>query len=153
MSRGLSARRIAPLVVVPGMIFLAYWSLRLAWADHLSRSPEEPMVARAIAWAPADADLYLRLADLRQASGGDFAGLLEAASALDPYNADTRLRLGAAAEMRGDLRAAESRLLEAARLSRQFAPRWALANFYFRRGDAGRFWMWTRASVLTGYPD
>ena len=55
--------------------------------------------------------------------------------------------------MRGDLRNAESHLLRAARASRQFAPRWELANYYVRRGDAVPFWPWARESLAIGYGD
>ena len=29
-------------------------------------------------------------------------------------------------------------------------PRWTLANYYFRRNDAGHFWPWVRQSLLRG---
>jgi hypothetical protein len=96
--------------------------------------------------APGDADIRLRLA-------GNAVEALEAAAALDPGNADTWARLGLAAEMRGDTRTAERDLLEAARVSRQYAPRWALANYYFRRGDRERFWPWVSEALRIGYGD
>jgi hypothetical protein len=135
------------------MAFLAYWSLRLAWADRLSRSADPESVARAVRLSPGDADFRLKLAAAQQAANADPTRALEAAAALEPGNADAWMRLGLASEMHGDLHAAETRLLEAARVSRQFAPRWALANFYFRRGDEAHFWPWARESLLWGYGD
>ena len=135
------------------VIWVAYWTLRLAWADHLSRSAGAAAVARAVRLAPGDADFRLRLAAAQQAAGVDPTAALEAAVAADPGNAGAWMRLGLGAEMRGDPHAAENSLLEAARASRQFAPRWALANFYFRRGDEAQFWRWARESLRIGYDD
>jgi hypothetical protein len=138
---------------IPAMAAMAYWPLRLSWADHLSRAPAAATVARAARLSPNDAAIQLNLAAARQAEGADPTAALEAAAALDPGNAEVWTRLGLAAELHGDLRTAESRLLEAARVSRQFAPRWALANYYFRRADPDRFWLWARESLLMGYGD
>jgi len=135
------------------MAWLAYWPLRLSWADHLSRAAEAQTIARAARMLPGDADIRLKLAAAQQGEGADPTAALEAATALDPGNADAWIRLGTTAEMRGDLRTAETRLLAAARASRQFAPRWALVNYYFRRGDAAHFWPWARESLMMGYGD
>jgi hypothetical protein len=147
------ARRILILAVIPCAACLAYWPLRLAWADHLSRATDVETVARAVRLSPGDADFRLKLAAAQQSAGADPTAALQAAAALDPGNADAWTRLGVAAEMRGDLRTAESRLLQAAHACRQFAPRWALANYYFRRGDRAHFWPWATESLLMGYGD
>ncbi|MGO4880067.1 MAG: tetratricopeptide repeat protein [Bryobacteraceae bacterium] len=149
----LRASQLAIAAVIPAMVWMTYWPLRLAWADRLSRSSDAATVARAVRMSPGDADLRLRLADAQQAAGIDPTSALEAAAKLDPASADTWIRLGLAAEMRGDLRAAETRLLEASRVSQQFAPRWALANYYFRRADAARFWPWAKAAMAIGSAD
>jgi hypothetical protein len=147
------ARQIVLLAAIPAMILVAYWPLRLAWADHLSRAADAETVARAVRLSPGDADIRLKLAAAQQAAGADPSAALKAAAALDPGNAEAWMRLGAAAELRGDLQTAECSLLRAARASRQFAPRWALANYYFRRGDSAHFWPWARESLLMGYGD
>jgi hypothetical protein len=156
-SAGTFARKPVPkiliLAAIPAMACTAYWPLRLAWADHLSRASDADAVARAVRLSPGDADFRLKLAAAQQAAGADPTAALESATALDPGNADAWIRLGTAAEMRGDPGAAESRLLRAAYASRQFAPRWALANYYFRRGDEAHFWPWARESLLMGYGD
>jgi thioredoxin-like negative regulator of GroEL len=103
--------KILILAVIPAAAYLAYWPLRLAWADHLSRAADAETVARAVRLSPGDADFRLKLAAAQQAAGADPTAALEAAAALDPGNADALARLGVAAEMRGDLRVAESRLL------------------------------------------
>ena len=35
-------------------------------------------------------------------------------------------------------------LLESARRDKQYAPAWALANFYFRQDQPRQFWPWAR---------
>jgi hypothetical protein len=148
-----SARTVLISATIPAMAFLAYWPLRLAWADHLSRATDSETVARAVRLSPGDADFHLKLAAAQQAEGTGATAALAAAAALDPGNADAWTRLGLDAEIRGDLRTAEDSLLRAARASRQFAPRWALANYYFRRADPEHFWPWVRESLEMGYGD
>jgi hypothetical protein len=147
------ARTILIASSIPAMACLSYWPLRLAWADRLSRATAAETIARAVRLSSADADIRLRLAAAQQAAGSDPTATLETAALLDPGNADTCTRLGLAAEMRGDLHTAEFHLLEAAHASRQFAPRWALANYYFRRADGTHFWPWARESLRMGYHD
>lgn len=147
------ARKIPILAILPVLAFLVYWCVRLAWADYLARTADVETVARAVRLSPGDTTYRLRLADVQQVSGKDPTAALEAAVALEPGNATAWIRLGTSAEVRGDLRAAEIDLLQAARVSRQFAPRWALANYYFRRGDGPHFWQWTRESLGMSYGD
>ena len=46
---------------------------------------------------------------------------------------------------------AERWLLDAARVDRQFEPRWTLANFYFRQQKTDRFWTWMRSALEVSY--
>jgi hypothetical protein len=147
------ARYLFPLAAIPALTFAGYWSLRLAWADHLSRAADPETVERGVRLAPGDADVCIRLANQREATGADPIPALEAAAALDPTNATVWVRLGLSAEMRGDPGAAEHSLLRAARASRQFEPRWTLANYYARRGDPAHFWPWAKDSLLMAYGD
>ncbi len=75
---------------------------------------------------------------------------LRVAVRLNPRLASAWIYLGLDAEADGDLPEAEQDLLRAARVDRQYAPSWTLANFYFRRGDPDKFWPWAeRAAALT----
>ncbi len=75
---------------------------------------------------------------------------LQAAVSLDPRLSSAWIYLGLEAETRAEFAAAEADLLRAARVDRQYLPSWSLANFYFRRGDAAKFWPWAaRAAALT----
>jgi tetratricopeptide (TPR) repeat protein len=78
---------------------------------------------------------------------------LRAALSLNPRLASAWMHLGLDAETEGNLIDAESDLLRAARVDRQYLPAWTLANFYFRRGDAANFWPWARRAAALTYDD
>lgn len=131
----------------------SYWALRLAWADHLSGGADLAGRERAVRLAPAVAVFTERLADRREELGGDSLPDLRRAAALDPENPERRMRLGVRAELAGDERLAEESLLAAAARSRLYQPKYLLAQYYFRRQDAGRFWPWARAALETAWGD
>jgi hypothetical protein len=66
---------------------------------------------------------------------------LRAATGISPAAA-AWIRLAVVEEMRGNFAAAESALQRALAGDRTFAPRWSLANFYFRRAEWAKFWHW-----------
>jgi hypothetical protein len=70
-----------------------------------------------------------------------------------PRSSAVRIGTGLEAERALDFPTAERELLEAARLDRQYLPAWTLANFYFRRGDATRFWPWAQRAAAMSYDD
>jgi hypothetical protein len=145
--------RILGCFALLALALAAYFSFRLARAsaEFGRRSPES--VARALEILPRDTD-YLSLRALQlEYDGGNPAPLLERAAALSPLSSAPRIRLGLAAETGGDFPAAERWLLEAARVDRQFEPRWTLANFYFRQAHAVEFWKWMRAALEVSYGD
>jgi len=145
--------RIAPIFAVAGLLAATWFSIRLARADALFRSREPAAVERAIALEPGNSEYLLFRALQVDYEGGDPSALLERAAELNPLNSAPRIRLGLAAELRGDFARAERQLLDAARVDRQFEPRWTLANFYFRRGNAEEFWKWMRAALEVSYGD
>jgi tetratricopeptide (TPR) repeat protein len=75
------------------------------------------------------------------------------AVSLNPRLAMAWIQLGLDDEAAGNLAAAESELLRAARVDRQYIPAWTLANFYFRRGDAVDFWLWARKAAARTFDD
>jgi tetratricopeptide (TPR) repeat protein len=127
-----------------------------AWAEWRARgeSPEalraavqlqsSPWLARAV-----DAAWIDRLAP----GPGDDPATLRQALAARPRWSGAWVRLGLAEERDGRIQAAEQALLEAGRIDRQLAPAWALANFYFRRGDRERFWRWAPQAASRVYDD
>jgi tetratricopeptide (TPR) repeat protein len=100
-----------------------------------------------VALAPLDATLYSRLAEKLEETGGDSLASLEAAAALDPDNPQWRMSVGQRAELAGDLALAERSLLAAARLSRLYQPKYLLAGYYFRRGNADLCIRWSQAAL------
>jgi tetratricopeptide (TPR) repeat protein len=133
-----------------------YWALRLGYANWLAGKGEAGAVARAVELAPSNASFRARLAAVKEPSGEDPGAAipaLEAAVALKPGYASAWIELGLRREARGEVEKAEKCLREAARVDRTFEPRWALANFYFRRAEAEKFWEWARRAGEMVYGD
>jgi hypothetical protein len=131
----------------------SYWSCRLAFADYLFRQNTRESVAQALRWDRFNAGYYTWQAELQEFAGVDPASSLDEAVRLNRYASGAWVRLAARSEMRGDFPAAERQLLVAEQVDRLFDTRWALMNFYFRRGDAEKFWFWTRKSLEMSYGD
>jgi tetratricopeptide (TPR) repeat protein len=78
---------------------------------------------------------------------------LHAAVGLNPRLSSAWIQLGLDAEAEGNLPEAETDLLRAASVDRLYVPAWTLANFYFRRGDAAKFWPWAKRAADLTYDD
>ncbi|HTX36102.1 MAG TPA: hypothetical protein VME43_13825 [Bryobacteraceae bacterium] len=87
------------------------------------------------------------MAEVLEVTGDDALPSLRAAVALDPDNPQWCMSLGQQAELAGDLELAERSLLAAARLSRQYQPKYLLAGYYFRRGNADLCIRWSNAAL------
>ena len=145
-----------PLLGCGALILLAaagYWSARLAWADHLSRSPHLESRERAVLLAPASAMFHQRLAESREGSGLDPLDALSRAAQMAPANPEPLLRLAFRAELKGDYALAERSLLKAVERSRLYQPRYSLSQFYFRRKNDDEFFRWTRSALEASYGD
>jgi hypothetical protein len=130
-----------------------YWSCRLAVADWLFRANTPTSVARAAAIDPGNAGYHAWLAEIQEHDGRDPTAELETAARLVPSDSAIWIRLGLRAESQRDFARAEKCLLEAAHIDKLFAPRWTLANYYVRIGDAGKFWPWAQQALDMGYGD
>jgi hypothetical protein len=131
----------------------AAFSMRLAWADFEFRRGTEESVARAVRILPGNIQYRLFHALQMEYAGVDSTAELERAAALGPMSSAPRLRLGLAAEARGDVKNAEMWLLDAARADHEYEPRWALANFYFRQDRRDDFWKWMHSALEVSYGD
>lgn len=131
----------------------AVLSVERARADFDFRRSTPQSVALSVEEQPSNTEYLLFRALELDYDGADPAPLLERAAALNPLNSTPRLRLGLAAEIRGDNTTAEKWLLDAARIDRQFEPRWTLANFYFRQANLPEFWKWMREALEISYAD
>ena len=140
-----------------GTLFLlaisTYWTVRLAWADHLSFSGELAGRERAVELAPAIARFHEQLADKREELGLEFLPDLQRDASLDPENSGLRTRLGSRAEQTGNFRLAEESLVTAAARSNLYQPRYLLAQYYFRRQNTENFWKWLPLALEVGYGD
>ena len=140
-------------ITIIGLVAAGWWSIRLARADAAFRQRTPAAVARAIELAPDDGEYLSALALQAEYSGQDSTLLLEEFARLNPRASAPRIRLGLAAELRGDPQQAERWLKEAFSVDRQFEPRWTLANFYFRQGRSDEFWTWMRSALEMSYGD
>ncbi|RPI19244.1 MAG: hypothetical protein EHM65_01590, partial [Acidobacteriales bacterium] len=122
----------------------ACWTLRFGLADRWFHSGSSAAIARARHLSPGNASYF--------ADPGDRAALEEART-LNPRSSSAWIRLGLLTELDGDTARAEQLLLEAARVDRTYEPRWTLANFYFRRADREKFWLWARQALQMAYND
>jgi tetratricopeptide (TPR) repeat protein len=145
--------RVVTVAALLILIAAAVYSIRLAIADAAFRKQTPEGVARALEILPDRANYLLLRALQLDYDGVDSMALLERAARVNPLSSAPRIRLGLAAEMRGDFSKAETWLLESARVDRQFEPRWTLANFYFRRERWDDFWKWMRAALENSYGD
>ena len=145
--------RVVTVAALSILMIAVFYSVRLAVADAAFRKQTPEGVARALEILPDRANYLLLRALQLEYDGVDSTALLERAARVNPLSSEPRIRLGLAAETRGDFAKAETWLLDAARVDRQFEPRWTLANFYFRRERWDEFWKWMRAALEHSYGD
>jgi hypothetical protein len=131
----------------------AWWSIRVARADAAFRRHTPADIARAIELEPENGEYLAALALQAEYAGQDSTQLLEEVARLNPRSSAPRIRLGVAAELRGDPKQAERWFQEAFSVDRQFETRWTLANFYFRQGRRDEFWTWIRSALEMSYGD
>lgn len=134
-------------LVIAAAVVCTYWSIRFAAADWLAQREQLPSALRAVALASGD-EAYLReTAQLADESNGDGAFYYQQAVKANPYASYDWNQLGLHAERAHQFKQAETDLLTAAHYDNLFEPRWALANYYFRRGDMPAALRWIRKSL------
>jgi tetratricopeptide (TPR) repeat protein len=142
------------LTCFAGILLLGVWlSLRAAWADVLYQRNTRDSLTTCISLTPEKADCHALLAEHRAGVSLDPEPESQRALKLDPFNSELLMRTGIRAEARGEYAQSERYLLRAAEVDRRFQPRWALTNYYFRRGDTVRFWLWARKALDMNYQD
>jgi hypothetical protein len=145
--------RIAGALALAALGLAIWFSIVLARADSYFRAGTPETVRRAVEIAPRKTE-YLALRALQlDYEGVDSTALTEKIAGLNPRSSAPRIKLGLAAEIRGDSAAAERWLRDAASVDHQFEPRWTLANFYFRAEEQEEFWKWMRLALEVSYGD
>jgi hypothetical protein len=155
----LERRRVVPTRVVAAvlagaLLLWAAWSaVREAYAERLFFSGETDALKRAADFSPRRALYRVGLAELLDRGRGDPFPPLREAARLSARDDSIWIRLGLREEIADHVAAAEVHLLEAARVSRKYDPRWTLANFYYRHGREEEFWQWAREALAVSYGD
>jgi hypothetical protein len=128
----------------------AYWTIRVAYSDWVFRDYNAKSMRRAIQLTPGNPQLYRDWPDIEP---GKTVEALEKAVDLDPLNSAMWVALSQALEERKDLGRAEACLLRAVDLDRTFATRRLLAEYYYRRAEARKFWPAAKAALATSRGD
>lgn len=148
------AARVTAALAGGALLALASWRVATeAYAEHLYASGEIDRVRRAAELAPGRALYWSGLADLLDRTGEDPLPALREAARLSPADDTIWIRLGLHEELAGRLAEAETGLIQAARVSRKYLPRWTLANFYYRHGRLDAFWKWAREALAISHGD
>ena len=148
------ARLAVTAAAVAGFAVAGAWSVRLGWADYWFQKETAEATAKAIAATPDQSEYLVRLALLTgDEHPAKALAALRHAVELNPADGRAWVELGLRLEETGDLPGAEQSLLRAAAEDRTYLPRWTLLNFYFRRGDTGKFWYWAKAATPMIYGD
>ena len=116
---------------------LLYWSVRIAWADWLSKERNRPSILAAIQLFPDNSLFYWFWAEIEPR---DALVAFRQAVAVNPMNPLLRIELGVSAENEGKLGEAETSFAMAVALDRTFSPRGILADYYFRHREVEKFW-------------
>jgi tetratricopeptide (TPR) repeat protein len=146
-------RRIVSALVLCGLAAAAVFAVMLARADQAIREGTPEGVARAITMMPQNARYKAVLALQAEYDGRDAGPLWAEVARMSPRDSTSRIRLGLAAEQRGNVASAERWLQDAYAVNRQYETRWTLANFYFRQDREEEFWKWIRSALAFSYGD
>ena len=142
------------VILAMALGWAAWEAARLGYADWVAQAKTREGLERGIRIAPENSRNYALLGRLLAAS--DAAGseaAFQGAVLRNRWDSESLIELGLWAEARGDRGRAERLLGEAARVDALYLPRWTLANYYFRRGDARQFQHWAREAARMGYGD
>jgi hypothetical protein len=135
------------------MTGISYWSVQAAVADSLYRQNTPESLQASVVLAPGNALSHRLMAEHLEGMGRDPDGEFAAAAKLSPRDSQFWIRLAFRAEVEGNYTLAEKYLMRAVAVDRMFNPRWALMNYYFRRGSADPFWSWSERALGMSHGD
>ena len=137
-------------IAIPMAVVAAYaifQMLRFTRAETLARQDTLEALQKAVGLAPGDADYYARMATLDSSRDDE----LSAALKLNPRKPSWWIMRAVRQEEDGDLPGAERSLRQANAVSQYYIPRWSLAAFFYRQGNAHDFVPWARKALSVGY--
>lgn len=146
-------RIVAVFGIVPLSIALAvsFQKTRADWM--LQASTDATSMRKACEQDPGNAQCWVRLARAEELAGINAKAEWDKAIQLNPRNPFVLSEAAIGEELSGDMAGSEKLLLQAAHYNHLWLPRWALANYYFRRSQWNDFWKWTRLALERSYGD
>jgi hypothetical protein len=145
------AKRIVSIITLCGLACLTWYSILLARADISFRDNNIEALRAAVQLAPGNAAYHALFAEHLESADENPDQQLELATDLSPHESRYWIRRGFRAELERKYAESERYLLRALEVDRGFDPRWALMNFYFRRGRLPEFWKSTREALDMSY--
>lgn len=146
-------RLILPLLALCGLVILAGYTLLLAAADTAFRQNTLISAQKAVRLVPSNASYHELLAEVLEETGANPDAELRTATILSPHESRYWIRRAFRAEVEQKYDESERFLMEAHRVDRGFDPRWALMNYYFRRGRLPQFRSFAREALEMSYGD
>ena len=146
-------RYFLPLLALCGLVVLTAYAVLLAIADAAFRQDTVTSAQTAVRLVPSNASYHAHLAELLEESGSNPDPELQEATVLSPRESRYWIRRAFRAEVEQKYDESERLLLEARRVDRGFDPRWALMNYYFRRGKLPEFWKSAKEALEMSYGD
>jgi hypothetical protein len=131
------------IAAIVALTLAAYRTIRIAVADWRFREGNLAGIESAERLMPSNARYHFARALAMQQADPTSPAVdreLSRAVGLNPRFSEAMLSWSVDKEFSGDKRGAEQLLLDAQRTDRLLSPSWALANFYYRQGDADHFW-------------
>jgi hypothetical protein len=132
------------LLVVSACVFGMWESWEFLRSDELFWQGSRDSIRAAIRLEPDCWWCYVRLASLDE---NQAEALLQTSLRVNAYDSEAAIDLSSRYEADGDFRRAQQLLLQAFAVDRTYAPRFSLANFYFRRNNLPAFWTWARRAT------
>lgn len=147
------SQRLLSAVFLCGLSISGWYSVLLARADVAFRKDNLASAQRAVRLVPSNAAYHGLLAELLEADGANPDSELAIATNLSPRDSRYWIRRAFRAEVEQKYAASEQYLMIANRVDRGFDPRWALMNYYFRRGRLADFWKSAGYALKMSYGD
>jgi hypothetical protein len=145
------ASRVVSILALFGLAAAAWYSVLIAISDVFYRENSLSSAQKAVRLAPGNAVYHALLAEMLEVEGQNPDSELRIATDLSPRESIYWIRRAFRAEVEQKYDESERFLNEAYRVDRGFDPRWALMNYYFRRGKVPQFWKSAREALEMSY--